>query len=286
MTTKVYFEPVLRDLCFKYLFGYQKNVKYTEYLLESLFDLNPGYLRNKIKIINSFTLEKINYQDRGLEADVIVEMPDGKIINLEAYTTFYTSSKIKSFMYLGHLFSSQLNMGENVSTVKPHMQINFVKGINIKSRKYVVLSEEEPRDLFIGNMFEIYVINVAEHEKISYNKNENLKRILRFMSAEDQEEMEMAVRGDKMLESAYRKLERFVLNKWRQDFFSVENYNKWVATEIAETRGKESLEQGLEQGSNEKALEIAKNLLNENVSINIIMKTTGLSKEQIESLKE
>ena len=47
---------------------------------------------------------------------------------------------------------------------------------------------------------------------------------------------------------------------------------------------KEGIEQGIEQGENKKSIEIAKALLQNNVDINIIINSTGLSKEKIESL--
>ena len=45
---------------------------------------------------------------------------------------------------------------------------------------------------------------------------------------------------------------------------------------------KEAREKGIEQ----EKIEIAKELLNNNVSLDIIMKSTGLSKEEIEKLKQ
>ena len=47
---------------------------------------------------------------------------------------------------------------------------------------------------------------------------------------------------------------------------------------------KKGIEQGIEQGENKKSIEIAKALLQNNVDINIIINSTGLSKEKIESL--
>ena len=137
MNTKVkLYKPLLNDLVFKYIFGYNKNIKYTEYLLELLFNMSPGSLKGKVDIINSFKLEKTSYNERGLEVDIKVKMDNGNYLNLEAYTTFNMTSKLKSTMYLAHMFSTHLNMGEDINEAKPHLQINFVKGINIKSRTF------------------------------------------------------------------------------------------------------------------------------------------------------
>ena len=48
---------------------------------------------------------------------------------------------------------------------------------------------------------------------------------------------------------------------------------------------KEGKNIGFEEGSNNKAKEIAKNLLKENIDIQIISKTTGLAKEDIQALE-
>ena len=47
----------------------------------------------------------------------------------------------------------------------------------------------------------------------------------------------------------------------------------------------EGMELGMEKGMNQKALDIARNMLADGVDINLIMKYSGLSKEQIEKLK-
>ena len=47
----------------------------------------------------------------------------------------------------------------------------------------------------------------------------------------------------------------------------------------------QGIKQGLEQGKKQQAIDIAKNLKEQNVDIDIICKTTGLTKEEIENLK-
>lgn len=47
----------------------------------------------------------------------------------------------------------------------------------------------------------------------------------------------------------------------------------------------EGMELGMEKGMNQKALDIARNMLADGIDINLIMKYSGLSKEQIDKLK-
>ena len=47
----------------------------------------------------------------------------------------------------------------------------------------------------------------------------------------------------------------------------------------------EGMEKGMAKGMNQKALDIARNMLADGVDINLIMKYSGLTQEQIEKLK-
>ena len=47
----------------------------------------------------------------------------------------------------------------------------------------------------------------------------------------------------------------------------------------------EGMEKGMELGMNQKALDIATNMLADGIDINLIMKYSGLTQEQIEKLK-
>ena len=52
-----------------------------------------------------------------------------------------------------------------------------------------------------------------------------------------------------------------------------------------DTAKQEGLAEGMEKGMNQKALDIARNMLTDGVDINLIMKYSGLTQEQIEKLK-
>ena len=62
-------------------------------------------------------------------------------------------------------------------------------------------------------------------------------------------------------------------------------YNSLI-TEGYEQGIEDGISQGLEQGISSRNIEIAKNLLDNNVSIDVIIKSTGLSKEEVEELSK
>ena len=85
----------------------------------------------------------------------------------------------------------------------------------------------------------------------------------------------------------------FILHEWQKDKFdALVKYNeiedakkegKSLGIEEGRALGKA---EGKAEGTKEKAIEIAKNLIKENVDINIIAKSTGLTKKDIQKLNE
>ena len=63
-----------------------------------------------------------------------------------------------------------------------------------------------------------------------------------------------------------------------------QGYRDGLSQGKAEGR-KEGKAEGISEGKNERNIEIAKNMLNEGIDINIIIKCTGLTNEDINALK-
>lgn len=272
MNIKTYiYEPLLNDIVFKYIFGYNKNIKYTEYLLELLFNFKPGSLKGKVEILNSFKLDKTSFKERGFEIDIRIKMPDDSYIDLEAYTSFDDIAKLKSLMYLSHMFSHHLESGDKIKNAKQHLQINFIKSPNIKSRNYTIISEDEPKDYFIKDYFYIRVINVDDYHNIRYNELNKLQRLLRFMSATSDEEEKEIIKGDDILEKLYEDKWKFLQDEWANEFFTHDNYIKSIHN--AEIEKKDDII--------EKAI---KNFLKQDMSLEEISKILNLSIKEIQEI--
>ena len=64
-----------------------------------------------------------------------------------------------------------------------------------------------------------------------------------------------------------------------------ERYISFEASKMAYRDIKNCIDTAKQEGKNEKALEIAKNMLADGVDINLIKKYSGLTQEQIEKMK-
>ena len=86
---------------------------------------------------------------------------------------------------------------------------------------------------------------------------------------------------DRLFEEA--EIAKFTPQKMREYEFSKMAYRD--IKNSVDTAKREGIAEGMEKGMNQKALDIARNMLADGVDLNLIMKYSGLTQEQIEKLK-
>ena len=89
-------------------------------------------------------------------------------------------------------------------------------------------------------------------------------------------DLDVVCKGDKMMEKYKEKIE-----KLNEDPEFIEVVSKEKDAEMVHNT---LIKEGYEQGMSSRNIEIAKNMLKDNIDISIISKYTGLSKEEIEEL--
>ena len=86
---------------------------------------------------------------------------------------------------------------------------------------------------------------------------------------------------DRLFEEA--EIAKFTPQEMREYEFSKMAYRD--IKNSVDTAKREGIAEGMEKGMNQKALDIARNMLADSVDLNLIMKYSGLTQEQIEKLK-
>ena len=85
---------------------------------------------------------------------------------------------------------------------------------------------------------------------------------------------------------AYRDIKNSVDTAKREDIAEGMEKGMKEGMELGMAKGKqEGLAEGMEKGMNQRSLDIARNMLADGVDLNLIMKYSGLTQEQIEKLK-
>ena len=187
------------------------------------------------------------------------------------------------------------NLNKSIVVLIADFELDMLKQI----KKYITkwnIREEEYWKIVLTDVLEIYIIELPKYSKYAINRNtENLDLWVKFIknpevviviNKNDSKELKET---KKAINKAKEKLEQLskteherelaeLRDKYIRDQYSIKKYGY--------LKGKEDgIEEGRKEGKKEKSIEIAKELLSQNVDIEIIVKSTGLTKEEIEKLK-
>ena len=138
---------------------------------------------------------------------------------------------------------------------------------------------------------EIYIVDLEKIKKMCYNGLEmnGFEKALSILISRNKEEALNISKGNDMLEEVYKNMEELNMNEVFLGMYDKEEENKKMMNSMKlegiEEGLQEGIEKGLEAGEKNKSIEIAKNMIEKNIEINIISEVTGLSIEEIENLK-
>ena len=145
----------------------------------------------------------------------------------------------------------------------------------------------------------IYHVNFSKAYKMYYNKDRKLNTFIRelaLMIANNKEDLNNISRGDKVMEGVAKKITSLSMNDYIKGYYIKEEQDEWMRNvDIADARKtgrKEGLEEGeklgFEKGEklgiSKTKIETAKKMKEENIPLDIIVKITSLTKEEIEKL--
>lgn len=272
ITKEVLFLSPSKDTVFKYLF---KKEEFRRWLEEIILDQTGIDLYN-YKLIDNESNSGDKYKDYRL--DLLFEK-DEELVVVEMNTSNLPSNLYKNYSYLFRIAGSRY--GKNEKTYKKRVTklviINSYRSTETLGIPVLFFYLQDRDNLVKRDMiesFEIYLPNVNKKE---YNKIE--KRLLLF-EAKSYEEMRKITDDPKDLK-VIEELERLSMD----DYFRYMYNGKEVDERIANSRYEEGIEAGVEKGEKNKQIEIAKTMLEKNMEISLISELTGLSEDEIESLR-
>ena len=253
------------------------------FLLKTLIE---RCLKIKIKLIEIHSPERIkeNIYAKGQRLDVLIKADD-KLINIEVNSGYYEALHRKSFGYAGSKYGEEVKVGESYFDMNDVIQINFTWGL---PKKHPVLGEYPPIDTntgikFVDN-FNIYEYNMDKIKELWYSGDKEYEFLAIFDF--DKEELKKVGSGDKYMTEFKKKVESLNNNARYKEFLSAEEDMRKTNNTFKEIGRREGIEIGKSEGVEERNIEIARNLLKENVDMEIISKATGLALEEIKKLEK
>lgn len=267
------------DRPFKEVMLNENNKDILKWLLETT-------LKVKIESIEVQNIERntgnIKVKRKILDALLITDA--GKIqIELNSNNAEYVHAR--NMAYITDIYSHDTLVGETYSEKTKYIQINLTYNLKEEKANRIYKMMDEEGKLFVEN-FEIYEFNMDFYKKIWDNKNEKMieENKALIMLDLDLENLRILSKKDRLVDKYMSNLENINKEPTFREYMSYEEDQRKIRNTIKEEGYKEGIEEGIEQGISEEKINIAKNLISMNMSIEDIKKATGLSINEINKL--
>ena len=268
--------PATYDCMFKALFQEEDMKGILSYLISKITGMDKDYIYENIKIVNS-EIPKRKYIEKGKITDLLVTIGNN-VINLEMNSKLSNSTLIKNNAYHHEIAGRLFYIGEEYKYLRKSIQINFNRKYEISSFGNEIVQEFKMRSkdgkYVLDENYINYQINLEKIYKKYYNKDKlnRFEKILLILTLNKKEELEKVVEGDKELKQMKDKIEDF-----SSDLEMIGLYDEEKVRDIVKKID-------VEEAKKEEKIEIAKNMLKKNATIDFIVEVTGLSEKEIETL--
>ena len=250
------------DYLFKLIFS---NEEYLKHLLKVFFN----YETVKIKYLNRELL-KYNFNEKAGIVDLLITA-DGEIIHLELQNLNRYNLEDRIEFYSSKLIGSYaLEKGNDYKQLKPvrtFIIINYP--YKLKTIKNIVKLKVLSTNYIFNNKKEYKILNLYEIDK---NKLDSYSELYKLFKINDFDILDREIKD---------KLPRQIL----EDIVELMRNGKEDYGAAYECGVMDGEKRGKKLGISEGIAKVAKSMYQENIDINIISKVTGLTKDQLVSLR-
>ena len=280
--------PCIYERCFAYVYDQNKNN--LAHLLASILNVDVLKIKNNItKISDTNDLKNKNDKERRIDFGYRIDHLSLDIeLNLKPRPI-----KERNINYLMSLHLRKFKKGNRYEDNYRTIQININNEMIDESEKVIeeyYFRKEDGKEYSKNIGF--YVVNIPNIKKIWYNKEDEAFEKYKYMLSFFETNVDMIRRiyeGDEVVMDIINKQEEFSRDNEEWETFRSENELEeeyQLGIEYAKEEGKkEGIEKGIELGKLQGIKKVVKSMLDKNMDIKDIVDITGLSEEEILSLK-
>ena len=272
------------DFVFKNIFG---SPNHPEILISFL----NATLKAKKKIVNvdikKTDIEKQYIEDKYSRLDVKATTSNDEIINIEIQLKNEYNMIKRSLYYWSKMYEEQLNEGDDYSKLERTICINILNFKYLDNNRFhngYRLKEIETNEE-LTNIQEIHFIEIPKLKKINSEKDivDVLEGWVEFLRDPESEVVRKLEMTNKEIREAKDELYRLSMDEKERALYFIRE--KSIRDEISALANAEEkgMERGIKKGERNKAIEIAKSLLDV-LDIETISIKTGLSIKEIEDI--
>ncbi|HAT4250315.1 TPA: Rpn family recombination-promoting nuclease/putative transposase [Clostridium perfringens] len=276
------------DFVFKKIFGTEKNKPILINFLNAV--IKPTTPIKDVEIKNN-DIDKDFIEDKFSRLDVKATTSNKEHINIEIQVKNEYNMIQRTLYYWSKMYSEQIQNRDNYSKLERTVCINILNFKYLKNDKYhnayrlkEITSNEELTDLQEIHFIELPKFNEIGNKEYVENveKMDALEKWLEFLVEPESNTVRQLELSNEEIKLAKSELYRLSMDSNEREQYNMREkaiYDRISALENAEAKGKL-------EGKIEGTLEVAKKLLLADVDINIIISSTGLTKEEIIKIKK
>ena len=270
------------DYVFKRIFGQKKNSDILKDLLQAIL---PNWNIKNVEPRQEVQLETDFITDKVCRLDILATLDDGTKVDIEMQMRNYNDIEARSLFYTTREYHQSLENGQDY--------IEIPKSIGIWISNFNVFNDEGPfheivrlrRDYenqIFTDKIEMHYLQLPKFKQKCKRISNKLEEWLTFISFENMEELKM-IENEKV-EKAEEELEYLSGDEAERRIAYLREtaeIDRKFAMTAARDQGRV---EGRSEGKIEEKIETAKKMLAEEMDINLIIKITGLTKDEIEKL--
>ncbi len=273
--TKEKFYTGRYDIVFKKIFSDIKNKELLRVFLESVLERKVY----KIELIK-LDIEKRYLLEKGRIVDFLAKV-DGDIVHIELNSTNRPYTNLRNFSYFTSIVNNHIIRGQeyDIKTNFINIELTYGLGKKIKEKCDIILRDEEIEGTYeyLTN-FKVRLFNMDKIMKYyKENKEEKIEKYkYLIMLSLNKEELDKFEGKDKYMSEYEENLVKMNMNPKYRPFLS--NDEDYVIVKNTER----SI--GRDEGIQDSKIEIAKNMINKNYSVDEIASITLLPINKIKKL--
>lgn len=270
------------DIIFQAIFGEVGSENITKDFLEKILKRKI----EKISLDQNPILRRELTSDKLGVLDIITELDGKEKCNIEMQLIDKNNIIERMLYYWSKIYTKQIKAGEDYNKLEKTIVI-LIADFNIKGLEEVtyhstwkIMETNYAKKLILTDKLELDIIELSKI-KGRENEKDQLLDWLIFLENPESESVTLKMEENENLKDAVEKLNKISEDEKMQRI--IELREKAIRDEHAIYE--KGVNDGVEKGSKEKELQIAKNMLKKGIKESDIKEITGLTKEEIEELK-
>ena len=274
---------IRKDEIFRIVFG--SNDRY-----KCLKDFLEGILHRTITNIivrNDVSLDKIHADNKLMRLDILAEVDGKEVINIEMQNKNEYNVEERSQVYASGIMYNALRVGEEYVQA-PKTIVIWILGFNqFKDGTYheIARIKRDFNNECSSQKLEYHYIQLPKFlEQVEEIKTKEEQWLAYLTCSLNNDELKELFKMNRSIEEINRIVDIVMTDDDVWDALNTRILARNLDQLMKEKAFKDGEESGKEIGEKENKLQVAKKMLEEKLSIELIMKVTGLTREEVEKL--